>query len=361
MPYKVGDNIAMRSTIQSVENLTHLFDFEDMVNFEKEILSRNKEFKELLSFLNLGLYRLCQHKIDKKMADTILKYFIRSMIRLTLYGLFSGISDCSFAEKTELQRKSMSKNLKSCKVDYEWFYARLEIIEQDKSILRKTKFKFNDQCYICGERAVNPYLSNYGKRATNNKNDAKEDTSRIKYSDKVELVRKLAKDWIKYEELVKAIQNTNSKISNEVIFTFIDQLIKNEFLVSELRIPLTNKDPLNEVIQRLEKNGIKSEEVLLFQKLKNINQRREKYCSANIGDGINCYLDLCKDDEFDLDIKVGSELDDGATPASSGMSTFGTVCITITLSIDFCQDFSNTLDCFSERGDCSGGVWSMCN
>lgn len=60
-----------------------------------------------------------------------------------------------------------------------------------------------------------------------------------------------------------------------------------------------------------------------------------------------------KYDEFDLDIKQDKSLDI-VNPNTCSYVILS--CPTVIISIDWCEDISNMIDCFSRNMDCSGRI-----
>lgn len=294
MKYTVDDVLVMRTPILSARRYELLNDLEKCKINTTEILSILPELKEAVAVSSLDLIStIMDEKIDKKQEDAIINYFIRAVARSTPYGLFSGIGNCKFGASTDIMRVGEGSSAqKYCKVDMEWFYALIERLEKDKDILRNVNVIFNKQCYVCGERIINPYLSNYGQGAsdTEGKNINK---SRILYTKQVKYVQQQASEWISYKELLNNILLNNINVPQEVIEKFLLQLIENEYLLTDLRIPLSSTDPLEQLVDKMKNYQLDDKNKKLYKDLVDINNLRNKYNKQEIGRGISDYIELC--------------------------------------------------------------------
>ena len=86
-----------------------------------------------------------------------------------------------------------------------------------------------------------------------------ESSTTIRNTRQVKVVRKLSQDFISFSELLQYLSEKNYGVSRDRIKAFLDQLVDNEFLISELRPPLVNTDTLEYVIHILEKISFNSE------------------------------------------------------------------------------------------------------
>ncbi|WP_172610972.1 lantibiotic dehydratase [Eubacterium limosum] len=281
------NTLTMRSPVLSFDYIK-LFSNSFYIN---NIILSNSKFLEALAVSNIGLYKLLDVQKDNKIIDTILKYFNRSAVRATPYGLFSNIGNCCFGKDTSVVKEN--RITKDVKVDFEWFYALIGLIENDQDFLNKVKLKFNHQCYVCGNRLINPYLSQYGQKGYS-QNSSGEQSCRIRYTPQVENVIVFASKWVSYADLLKYIKEKNHNIPIKVIIEFIGTLVKKEFLITELRVPLNNIDPLEQLINILDKKELDYRKKEFVNKLKEINLLKKQFAKTSMGKGIDQYLLLCK-------------------------------------------------------------------
>lgn len=297
--YKSLDFFMMRNPILSFESYKKIFcDNIPREEFIEKLISisKNPIISEAIlissTSLNQAIDRLNSEKnIVKKeqIISSILKYFIRMTSRTTPYGLFSGVTTGKFGESTILQINNIKKHNKRSRPDMEWLYGIMKMIEQNQRILRKLKLKSNTLCLDNGIRLDMPYISNYGQI----KKDLEESSlsASIRFTSPVKLVMNEAKELIPFEKLFNKILEANPGINENIVENFINQLLENEYLITDIRTPLINKDPLSYVIEKI-KNIEEASEI--HNKLLNIKTLIDNYNKLSIGEGINEYKDLTK-------------------------------------------------------------------
>ncbi len=77
--------------------------------------------------------------------------------------MFAGVRCGNFGEATSCESGSEEEAEKYCRVDMAWFYGVIQTLEKDFDVVYNTKVKFNSECFIHGDRIVNPYNHNYGQ------------------------------------------------------------------------------------------------------------------------------------------------------------------------------------------------------
>ena len=107
-------------------------------------------------------------KNDRKrgqIVSSLVKYMTRMTTRTTPFGLFSGVTRGSFGDSTEIKLKNKKENIKRARVDMEWLYAVLRLIETNEEILDEIGVIKNQLCIENGNRLEIGYISNYGQLA----------------------------------------------------------------------------------------------------------------------------------------------------------------------------------------------------
>ncbi len=227
-------------------------------------------------------------KDSEKLVESLLKYFIRMTTRTTPFGLFSGISIGKFGKETEIECQSLKAYKKRARVDMQWFLDVIKKIESESDIRSNLKVKFNDYTFQNGNRLYKPYKTYLEHEQINGQ--LVEVSSSIRYTNQVKLVEKICKEFISVQEVCKKIASKNPEVPFERIQRFVDQLIDNEFLLSELRVPLIGTDALTYVIEILKKDNQKACEYR--KQLIKIKEKIEEYNNTEIGSGINLLLQI---------------------------------------------------------------------
>lgn len=234
----------------------YLNDFERQSKDIYEYVRENEEldtfFRKALLIASPSLYQSYIEKpqsIKKynNLKHSLLKYFIRSTVRTTPYGYFASVGMGHFSDKTNME---INNQIVDLKVDNEWANNVIYEIEVQEHLYRKLKFKFNTTCYRSGNRYKNPYFSNYGRGKQDDDQIITENS--IKYSPLIDIVKDVSKEFTYYEDIKKKIILHYDGINEELVDITLKELIENEYLLSELRIPAYCEDSLKHILHVLE-------------------------------------------------------------------------------------------------------------
>ncbi|NFI42322.1 hypothetical protein FDA58_07520 [Clostridium botulinum] len=228
---------------------------EDIYEFIHSDQYLDNFFKKALLVSSKSIYSSYINKpSDKKkyenLKKSLLKYFIRSTTRSTPYGYFASVSMGSFSDETRIIKE---KQIIDIKVDNSWINSVISILESDINILQKLNLKINKLCYKSGDRFKNPYFTNYGKAdgdISRKENFIHENN--IRYTPLIEFIKNSATEFILYSDLEKKIIDKYLGVPKELVDKTINELCKNEYLLTNLRIPAYCNDVLGHVINVLE-------------------------------------------------------------------------------------------------------------
>lgn len=273
MKYYIRNNFFVRATSESISNYEMIRDLDAGKVSIENIVDQNLELVESIAIASSELYHaIKERKFNDNQSEAIMRYYIRSMVRPTPYGAFAGISRGEFCDSTNLI-KGKEKN-KYCTVDSEWFYKLVNRYEEKLLLFDELKVKFNNQCIIREDLLINPYICN-----GYNTHMQQSNTNMItaKYSKQVESVKNIANQWVKYGDLKSLMFQLNPNVDEDIILRFLNNLVKNEILITECRTPISNQDFLGLLLERVEK-GITDKEICdLMAMLKKINTKCVNY------------------------------------------------------------------------------------
>lgn len=236
--------------------IEYLFKFQkqkkDIYEFIHEEKDLDEFFKRSLLISSPSLYYSYINKPNntKKYEDlkkSLLKYFLRSVGRPTPYGYFSSVSLGRLGDLTKLTR---GKLLLDIRVDYDWINFVVKKLEKLEEVQESIFVCFNTSCYQSGDRIKNPYYTNHGK-IENEQQIVRKNS--IRNTNLIQLIKQKARKFIKLSDLVVYIDEIYSDVDKEVIFQTLNDLIENEYLFTNLRIPVYCEDALKYVISELEK------------------------------------------------------------------------------------------------------------
>lgn len=249
-----------------------------------------------------------KEKDRNQIESSLLKYLIRMSTRTTPYGLLSGVGLGNFGTTTMIHLEDLSKGTKYMRADMDWIFRLLGKIESDDNILKELKVYKNNSLEENGDRLDNVYLSNYGQSNTEN---SKFNASII-FSKKVKDTMKLSENGIKVKDLILEL-NPENKYDCYTIFKFLKQLIKNEYLLTELRTPLINTDTMKYIIEKLKHIEFAES---ICKDLECIYTDINKYNETEIGQGQKEYLNIlskmkkvCECENYlQIDLKLNDEV-----------------------------------------------------
>ena len=97
---------------------------------------------------------------------------------------------------------------------------------------------------------------------------------------------------IRYSDLRKKVAKDSVDIPDNIVDNFLNQLFVNEYLISELRPPMINTDPLSYVISTLTRLKNIKEANYWYQNLLDIQKDISEYNQTTIGCGISLFQNI---------------------------------------------------------------------
>lgn len=288
----------IRTPLLSIEKYKDIFvnDNYNADDIRNKLISLfgEKKIKEAIEvssfslFKSLNTFKEGNNKKNKKIISSLLKYFIRMASRTTPYGLFSGVSVGKFSDSTEIVIDDNKYACKRIRPDMEWLYGVMRILENDDKILNNLYVISNKLNFINGSRLDISYISNYGKTFSSVSNTNNLSAS-IRYTSQVKFVIEKAKQKIKYCDLIKLLKYNNPKSSDDKINEFLGQLLINEYIITEIRPPLSNTDQLKYVLLKIKNIDTANK---IYCKLLEIQELINEYNNSLLGEGVDLYIKI---------------------------------------------------------------------
>ena len=240
-------------------------------------LTKNNMFSEIIYSTSYDLFKSFQN-FNSSLVESnksLLKYMIRSSCRTTPYGLLSGVAKGKFSIDQNL---SLESNwLKKASIDAEWLLEYYKIIES--KIGCDLKVCFNNALDLETDRIYNLWTTYY----VNNNNSFDISNSN--------LLKKLLNfcpygNFKNIKEIYEIIQS-EYVIEISTINYYIHQLLENEFLISDIRMPSLNTSSLDHLISKTKEYRLDEETNFLV----NVKGYLEEYNSLIINDSksLNLY------------------------------------------------------------------------
>lgn len=359
--YIACDFFATRLPILSLNHYFNMFSnkAEQKIKNQLFTLFEEEQLKEPLAIASIDSYNainrfasLDSSKASEKISSTLLKYYIRLSTRPTPYGAFSGLAMGNFAEDSNMYVSEIAHHTKRARVDMEWLYVVIREIESNHKIKNLLKFKFNDFVFENGDR-----LEKLNKTFLELNSEENESSTTIRNTRQVQIVRELSQDFVPFSELLEYLSEKNPGVSQDRIEVFLEQLVDNEFLISELRPPLVNTDTLEYVIHILERINFDSEAKRYLLLLTDIKEEISQYNLQSIGSGLHIFESIiskmqniyeCKN-YLQIDTKLSMESNQLSYQLKQDLEEFVSAMVKITPQYKKSAEYTHYIRLFLEK------------
>ncbi|KEO80472.1 lantibiotic biosynthesis protein [Paenibacillus polymyxa] len=224
----------------------------------------------------------------EKTLNSFYRYFIRMTTRTTPFGLFSGVGQGICGKTTDLDIGSYPKHLKRARPDMEWIYKLIQKIEADPAIFNQLKVFLNKTVMIKGNRAKLPFRPKHGAAEAD---DSAEIFNSIRLTDVVRMTFEAAEYPIRVMELKEILLKAFPDATLEIIADYLQQLVEQEFILSELRPPLMDHSPFHYIFEKIKKLDISDPWIHILHE---IDALLLQYNQCTIGEGEKVYRKLCE-------------------------------------------------------------------
>lgn len=218
--------------------------------------------------------RILQHGTKKSKAReaSLIKYLTRASTRPTPYGFFAGVALGEFRRDVNPEKLVIDeeKTVIECRVDHSWLSHFTYELENNPVVCAQLQVRFNNNCYVSGDRLKNPHYSNHGFIAS--KSDVVK-RNHVRNTPLITFIKQEAQSFIDYNELKSKLQNRYPDVPEEKIISTINMLMDNEILFTNLRVPSNCVNGLEYILKVLEPiEGIERQKGDLWKVNELINQ-----------------------------------------------------------------------------------------
>lgn len=227
------------------------------------------EIKKWLSGKELSLKQL------QKLKNTILKYYSRMSTRCTPFGLFSAVGIGKFSDH---DNDSYSGKVRDTKLDMHFLVGLADYFVKTKEIRNQLLFFPNNSIYIIGNKIR--YIE---YEYANGKRDYIISSAQL--SEELQQILNFTKQGKTIREITDIL--INNDITEADARDFIEELIDNQILVSELEPNVSGNDFLDILIYVLDRINAKTEVENLILIRKKLNE-----LDKNIGNPIFLYSEI---------------------------------------------------------------------
>jgi len=227
---------------------------------------------------------------EKKLMKTLKKYLIRASTRCTPYGIYAGTGIADIGIEQEAQKPAMERKVR---IDMGFMQSLKSAIESDPGVYPHLLYTLNNSLYpIPGQYRFMETVIENGK--------CHYQLSSIDQTDFLDQIIRITKSKRISGKDIYALADKDTPC--EDLAAFVNELIKTQFLVSELELGLTTENELVryiQILQRIINDGIETAKkyMALLLSLKDI---LIEFRSLPIGDlpfnqinDLNGYLTEC--------------------------------------------------------------------
>ncbi len=247
-PYHFLDTFCFRTPLYPLNFYKNLFSQKNIgIDALKKIWEDNtiKEAIFLASpelYKRLELYFKTGKTNNEKLEQAFLKYLIRLSTRCTPFGLFAGVATGTFSEKTTIELKPIDKYKRVTRYDTNFIASHLDYLSQDSTIKYQLLFYPNSTLYTIADQCR--YIE---YETINNKRTYSLEA--VEHNDHINTILHEAKKGKTINQLAHLL--VEKEILLEEATSFIELLIDNQILVSELELNVTGEDTLSLVNERV--------------------------------------------------------------------------------------------------------------
>ncbi len=279
-PYHFLDMYCLRTPVLPIRFFTKIFNEEEHNYNKLKNIWGNKILKEAVFLASPYLFNELSNYFKEgfqsvsnkeNLNKTLLKYAIRASTRCTPFGLFAGVSVGEFNKTSLIELKDIKEYGRITKYDTNYISSLLKNYAVNPEIKNQLLFFPNSTLYK---------IANQYRYVEDELNKTKKAYSieAVEHTHYLEKIFKEAEKGKTIDHLANEI--INNDISFEDAKEFINSLIENQLLVSELELNVTGKDSLS----------------LLKEKLNSFKNIKEQIY----------YLELLKSHLTTIDIKIGN-------------------------------------------------------
>jgi thiopeptide-type bacteriocin biosynthesis protein len=242
----------LRAPLLPVERFLDIFAQPDRTEARLLALAREPVFREALWIASPTLARDLEvlersgelaPKRRRSLLQGLARYAIRATTRPTPFGAFAGVGEARLQE-TGLRSFTQGRPEKRARLDYREVMKLVKELERDPEIRAHLTFFANPAAYRWGERMRLGYRDSYaqGERSAQ---------LSLRVTEVVEKALAWTTTPLSYAELRARFQEAYPESRLEQIDAFLQTLIEQQLLLSTLRPPLTEVDPLAYLISKV--------------------------------------------------------------------------------------------------------------
>ncbi|SHG00779.1 thiopeptide-type bacteriocin biosynthesis domain-containing protein [Chryseobacterium vrystaatense] len=300
---KILNTVFCRNSLYTLNDLLKIPRHEDELNTFMDYLYNDTIFKDALFLASPELFYRWKSAIEadlsnavtdkskeyRKLAISILKYYIRICSRATPFGLFSSYSIIDL-EKEVSTTHSGGNFIPFYSVDLNIVFKILRKINNNPNIIKQQDYVINNTLYNIGKEYR--YVE-----VTHSKEDSRDYIlNSFERNEVLDLIISETKSPKSFADLVSLLLDSVDSIEIEQAEEYLSSLIEAQLLIGEFQLYLNHETPpLQQIINLFEKKEplLYDPEInILHKKIKKINDSLAALEKKEIGNNIQYYEEI---------------------------------------------------------------------
>lgn len=209
----------------------------------EHVVLNNPIFEEAVCLASSELYKERQKALtdNYKVHKSLLKYWTRMSTRCTPFGLFAGCTIGQIGDSTNIRICEQRQSLRHSRLDMNYLCSLIQYFESKPEFRCQLKFYPNDSIYIVGNRL------RYVEYIYDNQSHRVHRLQEIDIIPNLDILLKNAQSGKNINELVHLCEYYSIAVDDSKCF--IEELIDNQILKSEIEANVTGDDTLDSLIK----------------------------------------------------------------------------------------------------------------
>lgn len=189
-----------------------------------------------------------QSKSGRKVTVALLKYLIRMSSRPTPFGLFSGVATGVFADTSRFWPGKLQQDRRKTRLDMFYLATIQQAWAQSPAGQQRLHYSPNSTMYRMGAHLhyIEPYQSSSQRQYR---------LSSVELDEALESMLDVATEPKMQSELVQLFCARHAEAAQQEVEHYVQQLIQEQVLTADLKLPLTSGQPDKSFIQALIEAG----------------------------------------------------------------------------------------------------------
>ncbi|MGL5900609.1 MAG: lantibiotic dehydratase [Lactobacillaceae bacterium] len=273
--YQVEDYFMYRSPVGHIGDFLNLADYANPV----DLLHKNRIFFEGV-FIASPILRLTTNKLEigtarrkkeRSARNTLFQYYSRYNTRSTPFGIFSAVGSGTYQDYDDLANDHY-KYEKSVNIDLLWAFKLIDKLEKDPNILINLKVNANNGLQKFKNHWLLDTRTNFG--LTKDFSSVR-DNIKIQSNEVLDYSISLSQEPIQFKILAEKIAEKFSRSVKDASH-FIQVLIQQEILITEVKFSLIEENPLQWIIDILRKINTNDSFINSLLEIKRLIESYEK-------------------------------------------------------------------------------------